>query len=291
VSPFQADPSSLAASSATQLPGFLAGARVLIAEDNEVNLEVAKFHLENLGCATTSAVNGAAALDCARQAAFDFVLMDCQMPVMNGFEALTAIRQVDQNLKRQRTPIIAVTAADDPDTQRECDAAGFDGFLAKPYSAEQLRSALSRCLSQGSADASAAARPDTPAQSGSHRSVDVATFRAFIDDFGIDAADMLLKPFVALLRETAVRLDAAAANDDMRALQALSHKVAGASGTVGATGLSQQARKIEGLCKRGARVAATDIADLRSLVTMAEADFVRLLEPRAIADFINTAHS
>lgn len=139
--------------------GAPAGARVLVAEDNEVNLEVAKFHLENLGCTATSAVNGAEALDLARQCAFDFVLMDCQMPVMDGFEALMRIRLLERGANRQRVPIIAVTAADDLESQQECDRAGFDGFLAKPYSADQLKAALLRCVSSDSVPPLPKAKP------------------------------------------------------------------------------------------------------------------------------------
>lgn len=288
---FQADQPSLAVTSAPQALGSLAGARVLIAEDNDVNFEVAKFHLENLGCATTSAKNGALALDCASRSVFDYVLMDCQMPVMNGFEALKAIRQLEASLNRQRTPIIAVTAADDLESQQECDSAGFDGFLAKPYSADQLKTALSRCRSNGTDTFHASVTTDTSASTDTHRSVDVAAFRSFINDFGIDTADVLLKPFVALLRETALRLDKAAGNNDLAALQSLSHKVAGASGTVGAMALSRQARKVEGSCKRGSPITAADISDLTALVTMAAVDFEQLLQPHAIADFINRPHS
>lgn len=280
----QADPVSGAASSAS--PGYaaLAGAHVLVAEDNEVNLEVAKFHLENLGCKTTWAVNGAAALDCASRSAFDFVLMDCQMPVMDGFEALEAIRELDARLERQPTPIIAVTAADDPESKRRCDSAGFDGFLAKPYSAAQLISALSRCRSDGSAIALAVANSTTP---NPYRSLDLALFRGFVSEFGVEAAETLLKPFVALLQETDERLDRAQATNNLTALQALSHKIAGASGTVGAAALSQQARKIEGLCKRRSNVAAADIANLKALVGDAATDFGKLVRPRAIAELVN----
>ena len=134
------------------------GASVLVAEDNAVNMEVAKFHLAGLGCAVEGVENGALAVEVLRRRAFDVVLMDCQMPVMDGFEALQHIRA--QFASGNKSPalrppvVIAVTAADDDETRRHCLAAGFDGFLSKPFSKQQLNDAM---LSIGNAATSAGA--------------------------------------------------------------------------------------------------------------------------------------
>lgn len=288
---FRADVLSQDAARGSRAADPLLGASVLVAEDNDVNLEVAKFHLENLGCRTAPAINGAVALDLARQTAFDYVLMDCQMPVMDGFEALRAIRNLDTALNRQRTPIIAVTAADDLDSRQDCDSAGFDGFLAKPYSADQLKSALLRCRTGNAAASCDVVKAPEATASINAQSIDFATFSSFVNDFGLDSADMLLKPFVALLKETAKRIESARATDDAKAMQALSHKVAGASGTVGAINLSRQARMVEGLCKRGSPIADSDIESLTELVRAAAVDFDRLLQPGGIEDFMKACHS
>ncbi len=215
----------------------LAGAQVLIAEDNLVNLEVARFHLEDLGCVSASAVNGAEALALAERQAFDFILMDCQMPVMDGFAALRAIRALGAANANATTPILAVTAADDVQSKTECARAGFDGFLAKPYSAEQLRAAL-----MGETTATDAMA--TPANDGAAL-LDAAIFAAFVNDFGIDTAPSLIESYVKLLADSVARFDQCAAAADLAGLQALGHKLAGASGMIGARRLQILAKDIE----------------------------------------------
>jgi len=118
-------------------------ARVLLAEDNPVNRMVATRVLERLGCTVRVVEDGAAALAAATapDARFDVVLMDCQMPVLDGYEASRQIREAGR-----RTPIVALTAnAMDGDRER-CVAAGMDDYLTKPLRPEQLARALARWI-------------------------------------------------------------------------------------------------------------------------------------------------
>jgi CheY-like chemotaxis protein len=116
------------------------GLRVLVAEDNEVNQKVVSRMLERLGHQVTVAVNGRDALDRARAASFDVILMDCQMPEMDGWEATARIRAALAG--RRRIPILALTAnASDTDRQR-CLDAGMDAHLSKPLKLERLAEAL-----------------------------------------------------------------------------------------------------------------------------------------------------
>jgi CheY-like chemotaxis protein len=114
--------------------------RVLVAEDNEVNQKVVSRMLERLGHHVEVAVNGRDALERAKAAHFDIVLMDCQMPEMDGWEATARIRAALAG--RRRVPILALTAnASDADRQR-CLDAGMDAHLSKPLKLERLAQAL-----------------------------------------------------------------------------------------------------------------------------------------------------
>ena len=127
---------------AAAIPPAGAGLRVLVAEDNEVNQRVVSRMLERLGHQVQVAVNGREAFERAKAATFDIVLMDCQMPEMDGFEATARIRAALTNAGRPRMPILALTAnASDADRQR-CLDAGMDAHLSKPIKLERLAEAL-----------------------------------------------------------------------------------------------------------------------------------------------------
>jgi CheY-like chemotaxis protein len=122
------------------------GRRVLVVEDNSVNQKVAATVLRNLGCEVEVARNGSMALELVRQAAFDLVLMDCQMPEMDGFEATIAIRREEGHGKR--LPIVALTAAAMEQDHQRCIACGMDGYLSKPVQADVLREYLREWLAE-----------------------------------------------------------------------------------------------------------------------------------------------
>jgi signal transduction histidine kinase/CheY-like chemotaxis protein len=120
------------------------GLRVLVAEDNPVNQVVAEEYLNNLGCQIVIVENGARAVEASTQQVFDVVLMDCQMPEMDGYAATQAIRARERECGLPALPIVAVTAnAFDSDRQR-CLEAGMNGYLSKPYSEAELAAALAR---------------------------------------------------------------------------------------------------------------------------------------------------
>ena len=138
-------------------PSTLRG-RVLLVEDNPVNRLVAVSMLAPLGLEVAEAEDGQQALEMLRETTFDLVLMDCQMPVLDGFGATARIRAGDAGADRVRVPIVAFTAnALDGDAQR-CLAAGMDGYLSKPFTREQLAGAVDHWLRQGAARGSSATR-------------------------------------------------------------------------------------------------------------------------------------
>ncbi|MCB0915125.1 MAG: response regulator [Actinobacteria bacterium] len=119
---------------------------VLLVEDNAVNRHVGAGMLRRLGLAVTLAEDGSEALAKLDGGRFDVVLMDCQMPVMDGFEATAAIRDLERGT-RARLPIVALTADAMAGAAEQCLSAGMDGYLSKPYSLAELRSALEPWLS------------------------------------------------------------------------------------------------------------------------------------------------
>jgi len=110
-------------------------ARILLVEDNPVNQLVAKGMLAKLGCQVHLATQGVEALECLEQADFDMVLMDCNMPVMDGYEASRRIRQSG---RWPELPIVALTANAMPEERERCRAAGMNDYLAKPFRREEL---------------------------------------------------------------------------------------------------------------------------------------------------------
>ena len=136
--------------------------RVLLAEDNAINQGVGKAMLVKLGVQWQLASNGAEAVDQVRGGDFDLVLMDCQMPVMDGYQATAAIRGLADPAK-STMPIIALTANAMQDDEQLCRDAGMDGFLAKPYTLAALRATLADWLP--AAEAAAAGMSVAPAES------------------------------------------------------------------------------------------------------------------------------
>jgi signal transduction histidine kinase/CheY-like chemotaxis protein len=133
---------------AMTIDGLPAGITVLVVEDNEVNLEVAIAMLKSLHASVATARNGCEALEALRQHSYDIVLMDCQMPEMDGYQATREWRALEQlNPQRQRTRIIALTANALATDERKCLDAGMDTYLSKPFSRSQLRDMLIASLS------------------------------------------------------------------------------------------------------------------------------------------------
>ncbi len=120
--------------------------RVLLVEDNQVNQKLGRIMLSHLGVNVTLASDGQEALDRLKEQAFDLVLMDCQMPVLDGYEATAAIRTGEINEGRARIPIIAMTANAMAGDRERCLAAGMDDHLAKPVREQQLEEILRRWL-------------------------------------------------------------------------------------------------------------------------------------------------
>ena len=122
------------------------GMHILIAEDNELNMEIAQFVLESAGAVLSRAMNGKEALECFQASApgtFDVILMDVMMPAMDGFEATRAIRALDRE-DAKTIPIIAMTAHVFDEDVKQCLEAGMNAHLPKPLQMEKVVSTIAR---------------------------------------------------------------------------------------------------------------------------------------------------
>jgi CheY-like chemotaxis protein len=119
--------------------------RILVAEDNRINVMLATSLLSKLGHRIDTVANGREAIEALTRAPYDLVLMDVQMPEMDGLEATRRIRHAESTgRRRDRMPIIALTASTLEGDRQVCIEAGMDDFLAKPLNPEALRAILAR---------------------------------------------------------------------------------------------------------------------------------------------------
>ena len=123
----------------------LSGKKILLVEDNPSNVLVARKFLERWNATLELADNGAEALDRMRNASFDLVLMDLQMPVMDGYQAATLIRSMEDPIKR-KTPIIALTASAMVEIQDRAFAVGMNDYVSKPFNPQELYQKIVRCI-------------------------------------------------------------------------------------------------------------------------------------------------
>ena len=126
---------------------------VLVVDDNAVNRLLASKVVQSLGCTFECAQNGAEALEKLKQGRFDLVLMDCSMPVMDGFEATRKIRTTSG---LEELPVVALTAYVLADDRARCKEAGMDDYIAKPIRLSELERALGRYLKETPEESSAA---------------------------------------------------------------------------------------------------------------------------------------
>ena len=219
------------------LPGGAAAPlRILVADDVPANRLVARAMLTGAGHHVTCVEDGAVALAAVRQGTFDLVLMDLQMPVMDGLEATRRIRKLPS--PRNRVPVLAVTASAMPEQVEACRAAGMDGHLAKPIDRETLLRMVRRFTEDRPEEAEdpAPARPDEPAASA--ELLDRATGEALVADLG-DAASAVLQQFVIELEHGRDRMAVLSTVSDTEALRIATHRLTGVARTIGARRMSQ----------------------------------------------------
>ncbi len=241
-------------------------AHVLLAEDNPVNIAVAQEYLAGLGCTMSIAVNGLEAVAFANSEAYDIILMDCQMPLMDGLEATRRIRA---NEKRQSTggsriPIVAVTANAFNEDRVQCIDAGMDDHLGKPFSQAQLEAMLIKWVSKIPANKAAKGKNAKQKVSAKKASAAVpapisASLPAAAERPSCLDRDMLLQlqsghpglfqkmieTFLTWVPEIAGQLDRANDQGDREALRLAAHSLKSSSANVGATKVTELCRTAE----------------------------------------------
>ncbi len=239
--------------------GVLQGRHVLVAEDNVVNQMLARKLLENMGAVVTLADTGAAAIEILAANFFDIVLMDCQMPVLDGYEATRRIREGAAGTSASSIPIIALTAHALSGDRQRCLAAGMDDYLTKPIDPTALRSLLEDILRSAPADEQQPSiAVDRPQQSA------IFDVDALLQRLGGDRAFLqeLVQVFVTSMEERVVALLSAVNRGDAEAVAAEAHGIKGAAANVDAHALSAAAATLEKSARLGT-LAVNEVAAVR----------------------------
>ena len=219
--------------------------RILLAEDNVVNQQVATAMLLKRGHQVDVVANGREAVDAVARERYDLVLMDIQMPEMDGFEATARIRGLPEG---GTLPIIALTAHALSGERERCLERGMTGYLAKPFKAHELFAVVEARGPDGAEPAPAAAPP-----------VDVAAFRRTMEEAGAaEAVDGILATFVQTLPERLDALTAATGGDSAEPIQRAAHAFKSAAATIGARALAALLEQIEAAARDGDVARARD---------------------------------
>ncbi|MGH8151328.1 MAG: ATP-binding protein [Rhodanobacteraceae bacterium] len=262
-------------------PPALAG-RVLLVEDHPVNQKVAQKLLERLGLSVDVADNGETALDKLNGEAYALVLMDCQMPVLDGYSATRRLREIERDQAKPRMPVIAMTAHAMSGDRERCLQAGMDDYLSKPLDRRLLERTLVRWLQHaartGGGESPAPTPPSSAANPGSTMTtppppdtLDTATLADLEDIMGdelVALVDIYLRDGETRMRD----LREAAGRGDGAAVGKLAHSLKSASANLGALPLSTRARHVEEAARNGTLADPADsVAALEKLYAHAAA--------------------
>ncbi len=249
-------------------------AKVLLAEDNPVNIEVARELLTAAGCRVSVACNGLEALAQFQDARFDVILMDCQMPIMDGIAAVRKMREIEHEQALIRTPVIAVTANAFPEDRARCLAVGMDDYISKPYSEETLVDTLSRwlpvrpktkpqdkrpALDETAPPARGEACLDAPTSALAHAREETVIDEGMIGALKAGRPDLLarlIKTFLAYAPDALAGLEQARDDADLSRLSMLAHALKSSSANLGAVKLASLCRDLEQRALAGSKAEA-----------------------------------
>ena len=234
---------------------------VLLVEDEAVNALIAQGYLSELGCSSVWVTGGAEAVARCLKEKFDLVMMDLNMPGIDGFAAATLIRQ--HELKERRTPIIALTAHHEHGYREVCLKSGMDGLLSKPYTIKQFREALERWIKKPSGVNGACVSRVTPAEWHPLAVVDapsVTGLRNLRPTADGDLFSRLVDGFKRSSREAIAQLEITLGREDYTAAGAVCHKLAAAAANVGALKFGRELRMLEQACAFNDAAGAQEIA-------------------------------
>ena len=252
------------------------GARVLLVEDNAVNQVIAMAMLRHAGCQATLATNGRIAVELCLDHPFELVLMDCQMPELDGFDATREIRAREAAQGRGRVAIVALTANAMQGDRERCLAAGMDDYLAKPFTRGELEAALRPWIPHArqrrgadepvpaglGAGAPTAVQPAVPSAGASLQKVadappavfDPAALQSSVPAGarnGSQLAQKLIRLFVGESAKLLAEIERARVAGDTQTLLRGAHSLKSSSASVGAAALSRIAEELEACARAG----------------------------------------
>lgn len=249
-------PSSGEFRAAPRVSAILSGRRVLLAEDNAFNRALIEHVLEPMGCQVDMAGSGTEAVRSFRPGRYDLILMDCQMPEMDGLTATREIRKLEAG--RGRVPVVAVTAGTVSGARRACLEAGMDDFLAKPFSLARLRKKVLEWLlpsidSEPPDPEDRKSEPDlVQVVTQGDQNVDLSRLEELAREAGTpQIVEELSRIFLDDVARRVVALGLAAQARDQRAYLNVIHAIKGASGNFGAVRMARIAEASERQAKHG----------------------------------------
>ena len=212
--------------------------RVLLAEDNVVNQKVAIRQLEKLGHRADAVANGREAIEALNRIRYDLVLMDCQMPEMDGYEATAEIRRLERG--KRHTPIVAMTAHALQGDREKCIAAGMDDYISKPVRPEVLKDVLARFLidiKPFSAEKHVEVEEPEP--------LDPARLREAFGEEDTDEFAELVNLYLTDMSANLDRLETAIHHSDYEGVLLIAHNTLGTSANCGMTAIVDSLRQLE----------------------------------------------
>ena len=240
--------------------------RILLAEDYLTNQQVVLNHLRRAGYTVDLAENGEEAVAAFARQAYDLILMDMQMPVMDGYEAMRNIRRREMQacggrLNAKRVPIVALTANALKGDREKCLAAGADDYIPKPLKKHNLLAMIGKWIDTPPTDADNAGSQKTAAQSGPEAAP--LNYTLALEEFGHEAGTLgvILTEFTNDLMRQIPKMRAAAENGDADALARAAHAIKGGSANLTANALADAAAGLEEAVQSGARLDTSRMLD------------------------------
>ena len=235
---------------------------VLLAEDDDVSQTVATHMLSSLGCRVDVASDGREAVRLASKIPYTFILMDCRMPVMDGFEATAEIRRIQ--VGGRRTPIVALTANATRTDRQRCLEAQMDDVLVKPVSREDLTRVMQRLISGGPKEEDL-----FPVQEfGSNARPSAVLDLTILQELGLlesegetPLREKLIKRFLNTTLYLFAALHAAVCAENAEALARIAHKVKGRCGAIGAIGMARMCDRIQKISRSPSIAGATELVE------------------------------
>jgi len=244
---------------------------ILLAEDNPTNQKLALTLLKRAGYSVDVVENGQMAIEALQRFSYDLILMDVQMPEMNGFEAAQAIREKEGD--RKHTPIIAMTAHAMKKDRERCLEAGMDDYVSKPIDPQELFDTINRWIkSQGQEkDLSSSALRPSPPEKEKDLPID---FETALNRFDGDKEfyKKMLEEFFNYMPKQLEKLSEAVQKGDAKVVEREAHSVKGGAGNLAASSLADSALQVELSARAG------DSASAKEMITKLETEFHRLEE-------------